>query len=138
MPYSTIGDRRISGFDKLLELRDYSAAALSATGAETGILVYPTELVVSRVVINVAAYTSYSAGTVYWTINLEASATLGSGYVAIGSVIPTGVAGRFEIGFTGNQVAALASGALYLRANAVKTSTAGNLTYGMFIAPVDC
>lgn len=138
--FSTIADRRRRGtYDAELELRDYTAAAVSATTAETGIKFYPRKHEAFKVVIVADAYTSYSAGTAEWTITVEVSNALGSGYAAVATLDPATAAGaaiETEIVLGGDQVADFDADADYIRVNATKTGSPGNLTYGAFIVPV--
>lgn len=134
MPASTIADRRHILFDKLLELRAYTAAALSATGSEAAILFAATRMMDYVAVVTVAAHTGYTAGTNQWTITVEASTVAGSGFVPVGSVIPAGVAGTFTIPLSGSWVQSLKPGAIYLRVTATKAGTAGNLVYSCFLS----
>lgn len=136
MPISTLTPRRSLEFDKLLEIRAYSAAALSATGSATGVAFRANAYDDLIVELDVAAHTGYSAGTAQWSIQVEVSATLGSGYVSVGNaVVPDGTAKRYQIGITGQQAfQAVGSEPLYIRVTATKTGSPGNLTYGAFVS----
>ncbi|WP_414755539.1 hypothetical protein [Anabaena sp. CCY 9910] len=134
MPRSTIANRRSHQFDKNLELRDYTAAAISATTAGSAIALDATKLVNYKCVVDVAAYSSYSAGTAQWTISVEASAD-NSTFAPVGSITPAGTAGKFDIPLSGEWVQDLVASAAYIRVRAVKTGSPGNLTYGAFLQP---
>lgn len=135
MPRSTIANRRDMAFDANLELRDYDAAAISATTNGTAILAYPIQSMEFRAIVDVAAYTSYSAGSAEWTISIGVAATSGGSYTTVGSVTPVGTAARFTIPLSGSHVEGLLSTAKYIRVTATKTGSPGNLTYGCFLAP---
>lgn len=138
--FSTIADRRRRGtFDKELELRDQSAAAISATTSETGIQFYPRKHEAFKVVIVSSAYTSYSAGAAEWTITVEVSDVVGGTYTVVGTLSPAalaGAAGEAEIVLGGGQVATVDADADFIRVTATKTGSPGNLSYGAFIVPV--
>ncbi len=132
MPRSTIANRREYTFDAATSLRDYNAVAISATTTETTISLAATKLEDYKCVVDVAAYSGYSAGSAQWTITVEASSD-NSAFTVVGSVVPNGTANRFDIPLSGEWVEDLVSGAIYLRAKATKTGTPGNLTYGAWL-----
>lgn len=137
---STLERRALRGmFDNGTMLRDYSASALSATGSDTGIAFASTGFEAFKVVFSIAAYSSYSAGSAYWTITVEASTSLASGYSVVATVPNSaGAALETEVVLGGDQVNDIVAGATYLRVTATKTSTPGNLTYGAWLVPVEC
>lgn len=132
MPRSTIANRREYLFDKALELRSYTAAALSATGSGTAIALDAAKLEEFRAIVQVAAYADYAAGTAQWSIAVQASVD-NSTFTTIESVVPPGTAQEYRIPLSGEWVDKLASGAVYIRVTATKTGAAGNLTYGAFL-----
>lgn len=132
---STIADRRYKLYDNALELRAYTASALSATGSSTGVAFDVSTFPSFEVIVNVAAHTGYSAGSAFWTITVEVSDTLGSGYVTVGSYTPDGTAKEARIAVDCLYGELLKSNAAYIRVTATKTSTAGNLTYGAYLNP---
>ncbi|MEH1790826.1 MAG: hypothetical protein V7L23_35985 [Nostoc sp.] len=140
MSRSTIANRRAISLDASLILRDFTAGiAVSATTAETAISnTNVAELCYYKAVVDVAAHTGYAAGTAQWAITIEASAD-NSTFVPVGTVIPTGVANRFQIPLSGEWVeknlpAASYTNIIYVRAKATKTGSPGNLNYGAFLA----
>lgn len=135
--FSTIANRRGRGaYDEALELRDYAAAALSATGSGTGILFYPRAQESFKVALSVAAYTSYSDGSAEWTITVEVSDAIGGTYTQVGpSFIPVGDAIEYEIPLSGALVEDIDADADYIRVTATKTGSPGNLTYAAWIVP---
>jgi len=124
-------------FDKELELRDYAAAAISATTSGTAIeLPELTKQNEFSVLVNAAAYTgTFAAGTLQWGIAIEVSDQPSSGFVEVASVVPAGVAIEYKIPLSGDWVQQKKPGAKYARVTATKTGSPGNLTYGAFIAP---
>ncbi|MBD2437376.1 hypothetical protein [Nostoc sp. FACHB-110] len=134
MPRSTIANRRAIPFDKALELRDYSASAISATTAGTAISLAATKLESFKCVVNVAAHTGFSAGTAQWDITVEAS-TDNSTFKTVGIVTPQGTANQFDLPLSGEWIEDIVSGAIYIRSKASKTGSPGNLTYGAFLTP---
>jgi hypothetical protein len=137
--FSTIGDRRRLGtYDSNLELRAYSASAVSSTTSETGIAFAVRKQDTFRVVINAAAYTSYSAGAAEWTITVEVSDVVGGTYTAVATLDPATAAGaaiQIPIDISGGEVAAIDADAAFIRVTATKTGSPGNLTYGAYIVP---
>lgn len=139
MARSTIANRRAILLDASLILRDFTLGiAISATTAETAINnTNAAELRYYKAVVDVAAYTGYIAGTAQWTITIEASADNVT-FVPVGTVTPTGAAGRFQVPLSGEWVEKNLPNASYpninyLRAKATKTGTPGNLNYGAFL-----
>lgn len=135
--FSTIANRRTRGaYDKSLELRDYGAAALSATGSETGIQFYPRAQESFKVALSVAAHTGYSSGSAEWTITVEVSDVVGGTYTQVGSSFtPDGNAAEHEIPLSGALVESIDADADFIQVTATKTGSPGNLTYGAWIVP---
>lgn len=134
MPRSTIANRRAIQFDASLELRDYDAAAISATTTGTSIALAATKLMGYKAVVDVAAHTGYVATTAQWTITVEASAD-DSTFFTVGSFTPVGSVNRFDVPLSGEWVNDIIGSAAYIRVKATKTGSPGNLTYGVFLAP---
>ncbi|NBV95432.1 MAG: hypothetical protein EBR90_01390 [Actinobacteria bacterium] len=131
-----------SQIDALTTLRDYTAAALSATTNGTPIE-YPFTAEESvKVIINQAAYSSYSAGSVSWTLSLEVSDAVAGTYKQVASIAPTVAAGAAlngqEVFLSGEQINKTVPNARFLRIVATKLSTAGNLTFGAYLVPSGC
>ncbi|MFK0735597.1 MAG: hypothetical protein ACFKPT_02555 [Gloeotrichia echinulata GP01] len=135
MPRSTIANRRAIWFDKATELRDYSAAAISASTTESAIAIPATKLENYKAVVDVAAHTGYTATTAQWDITIEAALTSGGTYKPVGTFTATGVAIRFDVPLSGEWVDDIVADAAYIRVKAVKTGSPGNLTYGAFLTP---
>ncbi|WP_445634592.1 hypothetical protein NSTC745_06414 [Nostoc sp. DSM 114161] len=135
MPRSTIANRRAIQFDKALELRDYAAAAISASTTETAIAFPATKLKAYKCVVDVAAYTGYVASSAQWDITVEASTTSGGTYKTVGTFTALGAQNRFDVPLSGEWVDDIVADAAYIRVKAVKTGSPGNLTYGAFLAP---
>lgn len=131
-----------SQIDALTTLRDYTATAASATTNGTPIE-YPFTAEESvKVIINQAAYSSYSAGSVSWTLSLEVCDTVGGTYRQVASIAPTVAAGAAlngqEVFLSGEQINKTFANARFLRIVATKLSTAGNLTFGAYLVPSGC
>ncbi|MBN3875253.1 hypothetical protein [Nostoc sp. JL23] len=135
MPRSTIANRRAIQFDKATELRDYAAAAISASTTETALFYAVTKLMDYKAVVDVAAHTGFVATTAQWDITVEAGATSGGTYKTVGTFTSTGVANRFDVPLSGEWVDDIVADAAYIRVKAVKTGSPGNLTYGAFLIP---
>jgi len=128
-----------SQIDALTTLRDHAAAAISATTNGTPIE-YPFNAEESvKVIINQAAYSSYAAGTVHWTLSLEVCDTVGGTYRQVASIAPTVAAGAAlngqEVFLSGEQINKTFANARFLRIVATKLSTAGNLVFGAYLVP---
>ncbi len=131
-----------SQVDALTTLRDYATAAASATTNGTPIE-YPFTAEESvKVIINQAAYSSYSAGLVSWTLSLEVSDAVAGTYKQVASIAPTVAAGAAlndqEVFLSGKQIDKTVPNARFLRIVATKLSTAGNLTFGAYLVPSGC
>jgi hypothetical protein len=128
-----------SQIDALTTLRDYTAAAASATVNGTPIE-YPFNAEESvKVIINQAAYSGYAAGTVHWTLSLEVCDTVGGTYRQVASIAPTVAAGAAsngqEVFLSGEQINKIFANSRFLRIVATKLSTAGNLVFGAYLVP---
>jgi hypothetical protein len=133
MPRSTIANRRARPFDKDLQLRDYAAAAISATTAGTAIEFAVTKMMNYTCQVTVAAYTGYTAGTATWEIAIEASTAQGGTYVEVGKCSPVGVNASFDIPLSGAWIQDKVADAQWVRVRAIKTGSPGNLTYGAYL-----
>lgn len=134
MPVSTIAPRRANFFDKSLELRNYSAAALAATASETTIALVAVAHLDFKAVVNAAAHSGYAAGTAQWTITIEASTASNGTFVTVGTVVLDGTQKEYDIPLSGDWIEEKAPGALFIRATATKTGAPGNLTYGAYLS----
>ena len=135
MPISTMAARRPVEFDEDLQIRAYTAAAISSTTSATGIAFNADHCVDFVVVLDVAAYTgTFSAGSLQWAIAVEISDTLGSGYTVVQTVVPNGVANHYELSVSGKEAAKLEPGPKFIRTTATKTGAAGDLTYGAYVS----
>lgn len=139
MPRTTLARRDNSVFDKATELRNYSAAAVTGDTNGTGIEYYSLLEISFRVIVKWAAIGGTVDGSNFWTINVQVSDTLGGTYVTIGSHVLPAAAGEVPLSFTGKYVESKLSNAKFIRVQADETgTTAGDLTYGAFIAPSNC
>lgn len=137
MPISTMTARRSLEFDKLLELRARDAAAISATTSSTGVAFRANAYDDFMVEIITATHTGYAAGTAQWSIQIEVSASLSSGYQPVGrAVVPDGTAQRHQVAVSGQSALMALSGTepLFIRVTATKTGSPGNLSYGAFVS----
>ena len=135
--YSTIADRRRRGtYDKEVELRAYTATAITATTSSTGIAFPVRKTAEYKVCYSIAAYSSYSVGVNEWNIKVEVSDLVGGTYTQVGTVIaPLGTALEGEIPLTGDYVTGIDSDSAFIRVTATKTGSPGSLTYGAWLAP---
>jgi len=138
--FSTIADRRrIGTYDAQLELRDYAAAAISATTSETGVAFDVRKQCGFRVIVTADAYTGYVATTAEWTITVEVSDLVGGTYTTVATLDPAAAAGaaiQVGVALSGDQIAAIDADAAFIRVTATKTGSPGNLTYGAYIVPM--
>ena len=138
--YANYKDARRRGtVDDALTFRKLTDAAISATTSTTGIQLYPTKVEALKVCIAHLAYTSYAAGTAQWTITVEVSASLGSGYEVVATLDPAtfaGAAAETEIVLGGDQIFDALSTATYVRVTATKTGSPGNLTFAAWVVNV--
>ncbi|MEH2393696.1 MAG: hypothetical protein V7K21_19215 [Nostoc sp.] len=139
MARSTIANRRAILLDAYLILRDLTTAVVIATttaeAANTN--VNPAEVGYYKAVVDVVAHTGYVASSAQWVITIEASADNVT-FVPVGTVIPTGVAGRFQVPLSGEWVEKNLPNTpypniIYTRAKATKIGSPGNLNYGAFL-----
>ena len=137
MPLPNTAQRRAYHFDSELELRDYNAAALSATGSETGVAFEVRSIDVAKVVVHHAAIGGTLDGSNYWTVSVEISDLVGGTYTEIASTgALTADATELELPISGSMAEALDADAAFIRVTATETgTTAGNLTYGAYITP---
>jgi hypothetical protein len=132
-----IATRRAREFDAALELRDYDAAALSATTSGTGKEFNVRTLMGFKAVIDNAAIGGTVDGSNYWTITIEVSDVIGGTYTAIGSIRLPATAGSYDIPLSGEWAEQLDSDCKFIRVTATETgTTAGNLTYGAYLSPI--
>lgn len=137
MPLPNLADRRAYWFDKELELRDYGAAALSATGSSTGIEFAVRAFDVAKVVIDHAAITGTLSAENFWVITVEVSDLVGGTYTAIATTGNlTATASRIELPISGLLAAYKDADSAFIRVTATKGGTIGNLVYGAYVTPV--
>lgn len=130
--FSTLNRTVAYPFDKLTELRAYSAAAISATTAGTAIAFDIPDQYEFKAVLNHAAISSVVATSAEWVVTLEVSPD-NSTFTAIRSWTLTGTASQFETPVSGIEINAKVANATHIRAKATKTGTPGTLTYGLIL-----
>jgi hypothetical protein len=132
-----MADRRAYPFDKTLELRDYGAAALSATGSSTGVELAVRKLDVAKVIIDHGAISgTLTAGTNFWTIAVAVSDVVGGTYTTIATTGElTATASEIELPISGLLATYKDADSAFIRVTATKGGTIGNLTYGAYIVP---
>lgn len=137
MPLPTKIHRRAYHFDALLELRDYDAAALSATASETGVALEVRDEDVFKVVVHHAAIGGTVDGSNFWTVSVEVSDTQGGTYTEVASTGALGAAALdIELAISGKDVNRLDADSDWIRVTATETgTTAGDLTYGAYVTP---
>ena len=137
MSLPNMADRRAYPFDKRLELRDYGAAALSATGSSTGIEFAVRNFDLAKVIIDHGAISgTLTPGTNFWTITVEVSNVVGGTYTPIISTGElTAVKSHIELPISGLLATYKDADAAFIRVTATKGGTIGTLTYGAYIVP---
>lgn len=136
MPLPNMVDRRAYPFDKALELRDYGAAALSATGSSTGIEFAVRDFDVAKVIIDHGPITGTLSADNFWVVTVEISNLVGGTYTPIATTYSlTAVTSQIELPISGLLASYRDADAAFIRVTATKGGTIGNLTYGAFIVP---
>lgn len=137
MPLPNMADRRAYHFDVLLELRDYDAAAVAASTAETGKAFDVRKIDTAKVVVHHAAIGGTVDASNYWQVAVEISDVVGGTYSQLAISEPlTATASQLEIVLSGITATLVDADSAFIRVRAVETgTTAGNLTYGAYITP---
>jgi len=137
MPLPNLADRRAYHFDALLELRDYDAAALTATGSATGVAFDVRSIDTAKVIIDHAAIGGTVDGSNYWVISVEISDIVGGTYTEIATTGILGIAAaRIELPISGELASYKDADSAFIRVTATETgTTAGSLTYGAYLTP---
>lgn len=135
--FSTIADRRAYHLDANLELRDYTATALSATTNGTAIEVNPRKFNTYKALINFATYTSFTTGSARWSAKISVSDVSAGTYTDISQDVELNGddGGQIELPLSGALATYLDSDSAFLRITFTKTGAPGNLTVGAFLVP---
>lgn len=119
--------------DQLLILR--SMSAVSATTSTVPIFDFNAiSNGAYKVVVRTLDYTAYAAGTALWTLTVEVSDQLASGYVALVTIPTAGVALRREHLIDRAEIEQVKPGARYIRVTATKTGAPGDLSFEALLA----
>lgn len=137
MPLPNLADRRAYPFDKALELRDYGAAALEATGSSTGVEFAVRDIDVAKVVIDHGPITgTLTTGTNFWTISVAVSDVVGGTYTTIATTGElTAAKSQIELPISGLLATYKDADSAFIRVTATKGGDIGDLTYGAYIVP---
>ena len=137
MPLPAMKGRRAYYFDKELELRDGSAAAaLDGTEASTGVEFAVRFFDVAKVVIDHGAITGTLNEDNNWTVNVQVSDVVGGTYTTIATTGLLGAAAtQIEVPISGLAAAVKDPDSAFIRVQAVKAGTIGDLSYGAYISP---
>lgn len=135
MPPSTVADRRKMLLDKELELRAYTAAALSASTNGAALAIDATKIIAYEAICQIAAYTGYDAGTAEWALKIEVSDDDSTYVAATKDVVIDGTAQELRFALSGAAVNDVVADAIYVRVVATKTGSPGNLTFGAYLSP---
>lgn len=117
----------MSQYDALLVLEDALSSAKTTTGQSTGIAVKLGKSLVSVCKIVVSDLDTADADEVY-TLALEVSDTLGSGYVEVGRVVVSET-GIHEIAIAGSLAEKLKAGSVYARLNWTLAGTTPSINF---------
>jgi hypothetical protein len=120
--------------DVATELRTIGTAAATITGVNAGVSAPEvTKGFNNTVIINSLGYTGYAAGTVFWSVSVQASADNSNFFDVTPTIILTGTAQTRVLGIHSASVAEIVPGATHYRIRHILTGAAGPLTYGAFI-----
>ena len=130
--------KRLKTLDELLLITEAEVvgATASCTGFEIqGLSVGVNDLVA---VIDAGVVTGTVDGSNYYSLQLEVSDAVAGTYVAVGNpVVLPATAGRYQVGFTSEQINDLVAGADFFRVTATKVgTTATAVTYTAQISKV--
>jgi hypothetical protein len=136
MPRSTLAKRASTTFDKSLELRNHQLPAIASSTTETAIAFSGGTQEQYQAVCFAQDYTGYTIDVNEWQVIIEVSTTLAGTYrqVGIAKLPPNSTV---QVPLSGVYVESNLPGSLFIRARAVKVGTAGNLSYGAYLA-VEC
>ena len=136
MPLPNMADRRAYPFDKVLELRDYDAAALADTASSTGVEFAVRDFDLAKVIIDHGAISGTLSEANFWVVTVEISNVVGGTYTAIATTGNLGASkARIELPISGLLATYKDADAAFIRVTATKGGTIGNLTYGAYIVP---
>lgn len=140
---STIEPRDYKILDAAIQLRDYSASAVSADTNGNAISFYAEAYDAYKVVVNHAAITGTIDGSNNWAVRVEGdNESTFTSPVTLASVTLTAAASEHSLVLSGQRVselriaAGLTSEISLVRIVLDKTGTVGNLTAGAYISPV--
>jgi hypothetical protein len=131
MPLPIWVGRNAASFDKFLELRAFGAVAGAETG--TAIQIAVRKSLDYRVVINSRGYTGFVAGTAFYTVIIEVSATAGGTYTEVARLNLAPTAGLTEIPLSGSQVNYVVPTAEFIRHRVVITGTPAGLNFAAYL-----
>lgn len=137
MPFPTgVRSQKARQFDADLELRKIEDAAVSATTATPAIAFAADKEDLYKVVVNMpVAYTGYVADTAQWQIEVQAAVVEGGPFTTVASIDLKDIADTREIALSGYEIGRLFDweDVEYVRLNAVKVGTPGDLSFGAYI-----
>jgi hypothetical protein len=137
MPISTLGNRRSDTFDISLELRAYTAAAISATASTSAVDLIGAAMNEFKCAIIMGAFTSFVDTVNFWTFSVEVATT--TTFVEVARFAPkSGAAQQVDIPLAGYLIDDAVPTAAKIRVTATKTGSPGALTYGAFLARDMC
>ena len=126
-------NRRFDIYDTALVLRAHDAAALSATTAGAGVDVGAESSKNLAVVIDVAAYTGYTATSAEWTIAVESRDSADANQVVLQSFVTNGTKQQFRVPLDAPFVLQRHPASARIGVRATKTGSPGNLSYGAYV-----
>ena len=126
-------DRRSYLRDSLLELLAPSGVSSTTTGSEVAF--NASDIDVAKVIIRSASYTSYSAGSAEWTVDVQAATASGGSFVSIESIVLPATAKTIEVPISGAEITHRLGGrAAVLKCVLTKTGSPGNSTGTVYLS----
>lgn len=123
--------KRLRVLDENLVIGENVAVTVTASGVGKEIVGVNTGTDETVCLIKTGAVTGTVDGANYYSLQLEASNLVGGTYAKIGNpVVSPSAGGRFQVGFTSEQLNELSPGAKFFRITATKVgTTATAVTY---------
>ena len=120
--------------DQSTVLRE-KGTTITATTAEPAISLNPRTLEEFSAVVISNTYTSFTAGSAYWSVSIESCPTSSGTFSVIGSIPIDGTAAIVPIPISGYLAEYRDSTSLFVRARAVEVGSPGGFDYAVLLSP---